>query len=69
MDYKEMISKCEESVQNIEKQISTLIESSESDVVRIQSLEEKKSRFISEIRRLRRLQWEEDHERVDLDDR
>lgn len=69
MDYKEMISKCEESVQNIEKQISTLIESSESDVVRIQSLEEKKSRFLSEIRRLRRLQWEEDHERVDLDDR
>jgi len=69
MDYKEMISKCEESVQNIEKQISTLIESSESDVLRIQSLEEKKSRFLSEIRRLRRLQWEEDHERVDLDDR
>lgn len=64
-----MISKCEESVQNIEKQISTLIESSESDVLRIQSLEEKKSRFLSEIRRLRRLQWEEDHERVDLDDR
>lgn len=69
MDYKEIISKCEESVQNIEKQISTLIESSESDVLRIQSLEEKKSRFLSEIRRLRRLQWEEDHERVDLDDR
>lgn len=69
MDYKEMISKCEESVQSIEKQISTLIESSESDVLRIQSLEEKKSRFLSEIRRLRRLQWEEDHERVDLDDR
>ena len=64
-----MISKCEESVQSIEKQISTLIESSESDVLRIQSLEEKKSRFLSEIRRLRRLQWEEDHERVDLDDR
>ena len=69
MDYREMISKCEESVQSIEKQISTLIESSESDVLRIQSLEEKKSRFLSEIRRLRRLQWEEDHERVDLDDR
>lgn len=68
-DIKEKIRKLEESVQMIEKQITTLIESDDSDVLRIKSLEEKKSQYNAEIRRLNKLSWEETHERVDFDDR
>lgn len=68
-DIKERIRKLEESVQFIEKQITTLIESDDSDVLRIKSLEEKKSQYNAEIRRLNKLSWEETHERVDFDDR
>ena len=68
-DIKGKIRKLEESVQIIEKQITTLIESDDSDVLRIKSLEEKKSQYNAEIRRLNKLSWEETHERVDFDDR
>lgn len=68
MSYKDQIIRLEQSIQSIEKQITSLIES-DSDVLRLKSLEEKKSSFLAEVRRLNRLQWEEDHERVDLDDR
>jgi predicted enzyme involved in methoxymalonyl-ACP biosynthesis len=68
-DIKGKIRKLEESVQMIEKQITTLIESDDSDVLRIKSLEEKKSQYNAEIRRLNKLSWEETHERVDFDDR
>lgn len=69
MDYKTQIRKLNESIQMIEKQITTLIESEDSDVLRIKSLEEKKSQYNAEIRRLTKLDWEETHERVDFDDR
>jgi predicted enzyme involved in methoxymalonyl-ACP biosynthesis len=68
-DIKGKIRKLEESVQMIEKQITTLIESDDSDVLRIKSLEEKKSQYNAEIRRLNKISWEETHERVDFDDR
>jgi TolA-binding protein len=68
-DIKGKIRKLEESVQMIEKQITTLIESDDSDVLRIKSLEEKKSQYNSEIRRLNKISWEETHERIDFDDR
>jgi multidrug resistance efflux pump len=69
MDYKMQVRKLEESIQMIEKQITNLIESDDSDVLRIKSLEEKKSQYQAEIRRLNKLSWEETHERVDFDDR
>jgi hypothetical protein len=68
-DIKGKIRKLEESVQMIEKQITTLIESDDSDVLRIKSLEEKKSQYNAEIRRLNKISWEETHERIDFDDR
>lgn len=68
MDYREQIRTLEQYVQNIEKQITSLIESNDSDMMRIQSLEAKKSQYLAEVRRLNRLQWEEDHERVNLDE-
>jgi multidrug resistance efflux pump len=69
MDYKMQVRKLEESIQMIEKQITNLIESDDSDVLRIKSLEEKKSQYQAEIRRLNKLSWEETHERVYFDDR
>lgn len=68
MDYREQIRTLEQYVQSIEKQITSLIESNDSDMMRIQSLEAKKSQYLAEVRRLNRLQWEEDHERVNLDE-
>jgi hypothetical protein len=68
MDYREQIRTLEQYVQNIEKQITSLIESNDSDMMRIQSLEAKKSQYLAEVRRLNRLQWDEDHERVNLDE-
>lgn len=68
MDYRDQIRILEQYVQNIEKQITSLIESNDSDVLRIQSLEAKKSQYLAEARRLNRLQWDEDHERVNLDE-
>lgn len=68
MNYREQIRTLEQYVQNIEKQITSLIESNDSDMMRIQSLEAKKSQYLAEVRRLNRLQWDEDHERVNLDE-
>lgn len=68
MNYREQIRTLEQYVQSIEKQITSLIESNDSDMMRIQSLEAKKSQYLAEVRRLNRLQWEEDHERVNLDE-
>lgn len=69
MDYKDQIRKLEENVQFIEKQITELIKSDDSDMLRIKSLEDKKSKYNAEIRRLNKILWEETHERVDFDDR
>lgn len=68
MNYREQIRTLEQYVQNIEKQITSLIESNDSDMMRIQSLEAKKSQYLAEVRRLNRLQWDEDYERVNLDE-
>lgn len=68
MNYREQIRTLEQYVQNIEKQITSLIESNDSDMMRIQSLEAKKSQYLAEVRRLNRLQWDEDHDRVNLDE-
>jgi hypothetical protein len=57
--YRKRISFIEESLKTIEAQLK------EKDNA---TLREQRGKFLTELSRLRRLQWEEDHERVNFDD-
>lgn len=49
--------------------ITTLkIDNHEGDKESLSVLKEQQSKYFDELRRLRKLQWEEDHERVNFDD-
>lgn len=63
MSYVKRIETLQESLKQIEKQITEATETAT-----IETLKNKKYTFESEIRRLIRLQWEEDTQRVHFDD-
>lgn len=66
MSYKARISTLTENAKLLEKEIADLENKGDTH-----KLFEKKQQLLTyqrEISRLTRLQWEEDHERVDLDD-
>lgn len=63
MSYHQKIRSLQESVSKIDVEIKNTV-----DAVMLNKLQETKSQYMSEIRRLNRLQWEEDHERVHFDD-
>lgn len=44
------------------------INSHEGDKESLNVLREQQAKYFDELRRLRKLQWEEDHERVNFDD-
>lgn len=68
MSYKERIKNLQESHKVLDEQIKKLETLSDNDF-KVQELKKKKLVIKDEISRLTRLQWEEDHERVDMDDR
>ncbi len=68
MPYSVRIRTLEESSRLIEHQISNIEKDEVPDRDKIDVLKNKKTELINEIRRLRRLQWEEEHERIRLDD-
>lgn len=68
MSYTVRIKMLEESQRLIDDQILHVEKSTVVDNEKLKELQEKKYQYLNEIRRLTRLQWEEDHERVHFDD-
>ena len=71
MSYSTQISSLEESQNLLDRQILQLIHLKTSDnttLDKIATLSDKKNEVATELRRLNRLQWEEDTQRVHFDD-
>jgi hypothetical protein len=71
MSYSTQISSLEESQNLLDRQILQLIHLKTSDnttLDKITTLSDKKNEVATELRRLNRLQWEEDTQRVHFDD-
>jgi flagellar biosynthesis/type III secretory pathway chaperone len=66
MSYTNRIQMLEESIKIVDSRIETLRTS--DDVATLASVTSQKVTLLSELSRLRKLQFEEDHERVNLDD-
>ncbi len=62
MSYENRIKVIEDILKNLDKQIKDAAESN------VTSLLEKRSAAFEDLRRLKRLQWEEQHERLNVDD-
>jgi len=68
MPYREQIRKLTETHRVLDDQVKHL-EMIGADKMRINELKRRKLMFKDELSRLHRLQWEEDHDRINLDDR
>lgn len=68
MPYREQIRKLTETHRVLDDQVKHL-EMIGADQMRINELKRRKLMFKDELSRLHRLQWEEDHDRINLDDR
>jgi len=66
MSYTNRIQMLEESIKIVDSRIETL--RTENNVVDLATATSQKVTLLSELSRLRKLQFEEDHERVNLDD-
>jgi prefoldin subunit 5 len=68
MPYKNRIKTLEESIRLLGDQIFQLEKSSSSDTENISKLQEKKDLYTKEMRTMLKVQWEYDHEMVELGD-
>lgn len=68
MPYRNRIATLTESHRLIENTINELEKNPNSDALKISELKKKKLQYKDELRRLERLQWENDHESVDFGD-
>jgi len=66
MSYTNRIQMLEESIKIVDSRIETL--RAENNVADLATATSQKVTLLSELSRLRKLQFEEDHERVNLDD-
>ncbi len=66
--YRSRIQTLEESHRLLDNQISELESSGVYTDEKLSEMKRKKLMLKDEIRRLTKLQWEEEHERVDFDD-
>lgn len=67
MPYRSRISTLKESHRLIDEQI-ILLEANNGDPDKISEMKKKKLMYKDEIRRMERIQWEYEHESVDLSD-
>jgi len=67
MPYREQIRRLTETHRILDEQIKHL-EMIHADAMRINDLKRRKLMFKDELAKLHKLQWEETHERVNLDD-
>ncbi len=68
MPYTTRIRTLEESYRLLDDQIFQLEKTGSADTDKIKKLQDAKSKYLNELRVMRRAQWDHDHERVDLDD-
>jgi hypothetical protein len=68
MPYKNRIKTLEESIRLLDNQIFQLQKAGSADISKVKTLIETKDKYMSELRTMIRAQWDNDHERVDLDD-
>lgn len=68
MPYKQRIKTLEESYRLAENQLFHLEKTGTGDLSKIPELKELKDRYLTELRKLNRAQWDHDHETVNLDD-
>jgi hypothetical protein len=68
MPYTTRIRTLEESYRLLDDQIFQLEKTGSADTDKIKKLQDAKSKYLNELRIMRRAQWDHDYERVDLDD-
>lgn len=68
MPYKNQIRNLENTIRELDDQIFQLEKSGSNDKVKINNLIEKKYMCQTELRKLNKLQWDADHETVNIDD-
>lgn len=68
MPYKDRIRRLEEQHRDLDNLIIEYAQQHPSDQFKIEEMKKTKLQYRDELRRLTRLQWEEDHERVNFDD-
>jgi hypothetical protein len=68
MPYKNRIKTLEESVRLLDNQIFQLQKEGSADINKVKTLIETKDKYMSELRKMIRAQWDHDHETVDFGD-
>ena len=68
MPYTQRIKTLEEAYRMVDNQLFQLEKSGSGDSEKIKKLQDKKSKYLEELRFIRRAQWDHDHERVDFDE-
>lgn len=68
MPYTNKIKTLEDSYRILDNKIFALEKNGSKDIEELKNLQETKSKCLDELRQLRRLQWDHDHERVNFDD-
>ena len=66
--YKIRIKTLEESYSMVENQLFQLEKSGSTDTDKLTKLSEAKSKYLNELRMMRRAQWDHDHETIDYGD-
>jgi len=68
MPYKSQIKNLQEAYQKLDTEIFSLTKSENKDQAMLQDLIGKRSKIQLDIRKLQKLQWEEEHDRVNFED-
>jgi iron-sulfur cluster repair protein YtfE (RIC family) len=68
MPYKSQIKNLQETYQRLDNEIFSLMKNENKDQPMINDLIGKRSKTQLEIRKLQKLQWEEEHDRVNFED-
>jgi ABC-type phosphate transport system auxiliary subunit len=68
MPYKSQIKNLQEAYQKLDTEIFSLTKSQNKDQAMLQDLIGKRSKIQLDIRKLQKLQWEEEHDRVNFED-
>jgi flagellar biosynthesis/type III secretory pathway chaperone len=68
MPYKSQIKNLQEAYQKLDNEVFSLLKSEDKDQTKLQDLIGKKSKIQLDIRKLQKLQWEEEHDRVNFED-
>jgi hypothetical protein len=68
MPYKSQIKNLQEAYQKLDTEILSWTKSRDKDQAMLQDLIGKRSKIQLDIRKLQKLQWEEEHDRVHFED-